>query len=133
MVAIGGSRLAKKGKDVAKESDIARAARLAAHLPEVEQADWYGTPGLKVAGKGFARVKEKTERTLVVMCPLELKEALMEAEPEVYYETAHYRGWPAMLIHMDAIDDVRLKDRLECAWREKAPKKLLRDREKTPT
>ncbi len=108
------------------ESDIDRAARLTRHLPEVEVATWYGTPALKVRGKGFARVKERTERTLVVLCPLDLKEALMEAEPDIYYETAHYRGWPAMLVHMDAIDDDRLKDRLECAWREKAPTKLVK-------
>lgn len=63
----------------------------------------------------------------MVLCPLELKEALMEAEPEIYYETAHYRGWPAMLVHMNVIDDERLQDRLECAWREKVPAKLVKE------
>ena len=104
------------------EREIERAARLAAHLGEVEISTWYGTPALKVAGKGFARLK--APGVLVVMCPLGLKEALIEAEPEIYYETDHYRGWPAMLVRMDAIDDERLADRLECAWREKAPKRL---------
>jgi hypothetical protein len=110
-------------KTMARESDIDRAARLTAHLPGVETDSWYGTPALKVAGKGIARAKAPGE--LMVLCPLGLKEALMEADPGLYYETAHYRGWPAMLVHMDAIDDDRLKDRLECAWREKAPKKLV--------
>jgi hypothetical protein len=109
------------------EDDITRAARLAGHLPGVEQAPWYGTPGLKVSGKGFARVEEAG--TLVALCPLELKEALMDAEPELFYETDHYRGWPAMLVHMNVIDDDRLRDRLECAWREKAPKRLLKELE----
>lgn len=111
---------------MAKESDIDRAARLARHLPQVEVSTWYGTPALKVAGKGFVRVKEPG--CLVVMCPLDLKEALIEAKPRLYYETAHYRGWPAMLVHMDVIDDERLKDRLECAWAEKAPAKLRKER-----
>jgi hypothetical protein len=115
---------------MAKESDIERAARLTKDLPEVEVSTWYGTPALKVAGKGFVRVKKPG--CLVVLCPLELKEALMEAEPEVYYETAHYGGWPAMLVRMDKIDDARLKDRLECAWREKAPKKLVKERDAKP-
>ena len=104
------------------ETDIERAARLAGHLPGVEVAPWYGTPGLKVGGKGFARVK--SAGCLMVLCPLELKEALMEAEPDLYFETPHYRGWPGMLVHLDAIDDGRLRDRLECAWRERAPRKL---------
>jgi hypothetical protein len=109
----------------AHESDIERAARLARHLPEVEVSTWYGTPALKVAGKGFVRVK--APGTLVVLCPLELKEALIEAEPKLYYETAHYGGWPAMLVHMDKIEDARLKDRLECAWRQAAPARMLKE------
>lgn len=105
------------------ESDIERAARVAAHLPGLEVSSWYGAPALKVRRNannavGFARVKEPG--VLVVMCPLELKEMLIAAEPDVYFETAHYSGWPAMLVRMDAIDDTRLADRLECAWREKA-------------
>jgi hypothetical protein len=109
------------------ESEIDRAMRLAAGLPEVEVSTWYGTPSLKVAGKGFVRVKEPG--VLVVMCPLGLKEALMEAEPSAYFETPHYSGWPAMLVRLEAVDDERLKDRIECAWREKAPKKLLKSTE----
>lgn len=101
-----------------------RAHRLAAHLPEVEAADWYGTSALKVRGKGFARMIEPN--VLVVMCPMGLKEALMDAEPETFFETPHYRGWPAMLVRLDGVDDARLRDRLECAWREKAPKALVK-------
>jgi hypothetical protein len=102
---------------------VQRAARVAAHLPEVEVSTWYGTSALKVAGKGFARMKAPA--VLMVLCPLDLKEALMEAEPDIYFETDHYRGWAGMLVRLDAIDDERLRDRLECAWREKAPKRLL--------
>ena len=105
------------------QADIARVARLASHLPGVELSRWYGTPALKVAGKGF--VRWKASGVLVVLCPLELKEVLLEAEPHLYYETDHYRGWPAMLVRLGAIDDERLADRIECAWREKAPKRLL--------
>jgi hypothetical protein len=108
------------------ESEIGRAARLAAELPEVELSTWYGTPSLRVRGKSFLRVKEPG--VLVVMCPLGLKEALMEAEPELYFETPHYSGWPAMLVRLDAIDDARLKDRIECAWAQKAPKRLAKAR-----
>lgn len=110
------------------ESDIERAYRLARHLPGVETSTWYGTPALKVRRTpanivGFARVKEAG--VLVVLCPLDLKEALMEAEPSAYFETDHYRGWAAMLVRMDAADDEALAARLECAWREKASAKMV--------
>lgn len=108
---------------MATETGIARVGRLAAQLPAVEVSTWYGTPALKVAGKGFARLREPG--VLVVMCPIELKEMLIEAEPDLYFETPHYQGRPAMLVRLAAIDDGRLSDRIECAWRQKAPRKLL--------
>jgi hypothetical protein len=112
-------------------SDLAfdRVIRLGAPLPEVEVADWYGTPGLKVRGKGFCRIKEKMEGVLVVMVPLGLKEALIEAEPDKYFETAHYAGHPAMLVRLDKVNDGELQTRLDCAWAEKAPARLIKTRE----
>lgn len=104
-----------------------RVARLAAHLPEVERSTSYGTPSLKVKGKSFVRIKEGMDGVLVVMIPLGLKEALIEAEPDKYFETPHYAGWPAMLVRLDALTDEELKTRLECAWAEKAPAKLKRE------
>lgn len=101
--------------------------RLAAHLPMVEPGTSYRTPSLKVKGKSFVRMKEKMEDVLVVMVPLGLKAALIEAEPEKYFETPHYTGWPAMLVHLDAVDGDDLSNRLECAWLEKAPKRLAAD------
>lgn len=101
-----------------------RVVRCAAHLPEVERSTSYGTASLKVKTKGFCRMKEKMAGVLVVMVPLGLKEALIEAEPGKYFETPHYAGWPAMLVRLDALSDDELTTRLECAWAEKAPPKL---------
>lgn len=110
------------------EGDLFRAfARLraaAAALPEVEEASWYGTPALKVRGKGFCRVKDAA--TVVVMVPLEEKEMLLEAAPDRYFETDHYKGWPAMLVRIDAVADEELAHRLRRAWLMKAPKALAK-------
>lgn len=107
---------------VADDPDIHRAFRLCDHLPGVEIASWYGTASLKVGGKGFARIK--SPGVLVVLLPLEIKELLMEQEPDIYFETDHYKGWPAFLIRLAAIDDEALRHRLEMAWLQKAPKQL---------
>jgi hypothetical protein len=103
---------------------FARVIRLAAHLPLVEPGTSYGTPALLVKGKAFVRVKERMDDVLVVMVPIGLKEALIEAEPEKYFETPHYAGWPAMLVRLGAVSDADLTARLDCAWLEKAPKRL---------
>jgi hypothetical protein len=107
------------------DPDFDRVVRCAAHLPSVERPTSYGTPSLKVKGKSFCRMKEKMESVLVVMVPLGLKEALIEAEPQRYFETPHYAGFPAMLVHLERVSDEELGTRLECTWMEKAPKKLI--------
>ncbi len=94
----------------------------AAGLPDVEESLWYGTPSLKVRGKSFCRLKDAD--ILVLLCPMEEKELLMEMEPEVFFETDHYKGWPAVLARLSGIDPGRLRHQLERAWRLKAPKRL---------
>jgi hypothetical protein len=101
----------------------ATAAAKSAGLPEVETGTSYGTPALKVRGKLFLRAKDAD--TLVVMCTLEEKELLMEAAPGIYFETDHYKGWPAVLVRASAISDAELAHRLARAWRLKAPKRLV--------
>ncbi len=103
---------------------IARVLRVGGHLPGLERGTSYGTPAAKVRGKGIARVKD--DETLVLMIGLADKELLMEAAPEIYFETDHYRGWPAVLVRMAAIDDDELAHRLEQAWRMKAPRLLVK-------
>lgn len=106
------------------DGPFARVVKLAetAGLPEVSRGTSYGTPALLVKGKSFARMKDA--ETLVVMCALEEKEMLLELDPALFFETDHYKGWPAMLVRLHAIDDASLTQRLVAAWREKAPRKL---------
>jgi hypothetical protein len=104
---------------------VAYAHRLIAHLPGVEIASSWGRPALKVNGKAFAGLS-RVPGALWVLCPLELKELLMEAEPGVFFETDHYKGWPAVLARVDGSSDEAIAARLESAWAGKAPKKLVK-------
>lgn len=105
--------------------DFKRVAKVAAatKLPGLEEGTSYGTPSMKVKGKFLLRVREPD--VLVLMCTLEEKELLIEANPAVYFETDHYKGWPAILIRLSKIGDAELKHRLAIAWRLQAPKKLI--------
>jgi hypothetical protein len=40
--------------------------RIALSLPETTEVTWYGTPGFKVRGKGFLRLRTEAEGGLVV-------------------------------------------------------------------
>jgi hypothetical protein len=46
----------------------------------------------------------------------------MEMSPDIYFETDHYVGWPAVLVRLSVIGDEELSLRLEDAWRFKAPR-----------
>ena len=101
---------------------FARLVAAAAGLAEIEQSLSYGTPALRVRKKLLCRVKDAD--TVVVMCPLEEKELLIEAAPEFYFETDHYRGWPAILVRVHLIPADELRRRLSRAWQMHAPKSL---------
>ncbi len=95
-------------------------------LPEIESATSYGTPALKLRSRTFVRLKDA--ETLVLLCPPEQKALLMEISPDIYFETDHYVGYPAVLVRLDVIGDEELSLRLEDAWRFRAPATLARQR-----
>ncbi|MFI5585015.1 MmcQ/YjbR family DNA-binding protein [Amycolatopsis sp. NPDC051758] len=98
--------------------------RLASELPEVEAATWYRTPALKVAGKGFARLRTEAEGGLVVMCGLDEKAALLDSGDAAFFTTPHYDGSGSIIVDLDRVDVDQLRELLEEAWRLKAPRRL---------
>lgn len=107
-----------------RETEIGRMLRLCAELklPEVTQSTSYGAPSIKVKTRNFASVRGPQE--MVLHCPIEHKELLMEMAPEIYWQTDHFKGWPGLLVRLEAIGDEELSLRLEDAWRFRAPKRL---------
>ena len=108
----------------AHQPAFARLVAAARDLPEVAEGTSYGTPSLTVRKKFLSRVKDAD--TVVLMCPLEEKELLIEAAPDIYFETAHYKGWPAILVRIANIGDAELRHRMRLAWLMQAPKALAK-------
>jgi hypothetical protein len=98
--------------------------KLALALPEVEEGTSYGTPAFKVRKKFLSRLKEDGE-TLVVRIYFDGRDILVAANPETFYITDHYRGYPAMLVRLATVDPDDLRELLEGAWRLVAPKRLV--------
>jgi len=93
-------------------------------LPEVEESTWYRTPSLKVACRGFARLRSEAEGGLVLMCGLGEKEAILASNDPAYYTTSHYDGYGAILVDLERVDPDQLAELIEESWRLKAPAKL---------
>jgi len=94
-------------------------------MPEVEEGTWYGTRALKVAGKGFCRMREDPETLVVPVDGLDGKEALLQGSPETFTTIPHYDGHAMVLVRLEVVDPAELAELLEDAWRLKAPKRLL--------
>ena len=94
---------------------------IAGRLPEVEVSTSYGTPALKVKGKGFARLRTEAEGGLVLMCRLDEKEALLASGDPAFYTTPHYDGYGAILVDLERVERDQLEELVEEAWRERAP------------
>jgi hypothetical protein len=93
--------------------------------PGVEVSESWGTPSLKVKGKMLARIREPG--VLVLMCNLEAKEMLLMVAPHIYFELPHYKGYPAILAHLDIIESDEIAEMIEEYWRKIAPKKMVAD------
>ena len=100
--------------------------RLALALPDVEEGTSYGTPSWRVRGKFFARLRDE-ETVGVVKVEKGEKQLLMEAEPDVFFETPHYTGYGYFLVRLEAIGDDELAEVVEDAWRLAAPKLLVKE------
>jgi hypothetical protein len=100
---------------------------IASKLPEVEESTSYGTPALKVKGKGFARLRTEAEGGLVLLCPLEEKEALLASGDPAFYTTPHYDGYGAILVDLERVDPAELRELIIEAWRRKAPARLRKE------
>jgi hypothetical protein len=98
--------------------------RLALALPGVEEGPCYGTPGFRVRKKFMARMWEDGE-VLVVKCGDDERDRCLKADPETFFLTDHYRGYPTVLVHLSKVSIADLRRLLEIAWRRNAGKRLI--------
>ncbi len=93
-------------------------------LPEVEDSTSYGTPALKVRGKLFARLHQDRD-CFVLRAGVLDRHILIQAQPNVFFITEHYRNYPWILVRLSSVPRSALPELLERAWRLVAPKTLL--------
>jgi hypothetical protein len=112
--------------------------RIALALPETTEETSFGSIAWKVKKKGFVweRPLRKTDiaalgdraptgAILGVMTDgLEMKEALLIRNPDVYFTTPHFDGYAAVLVRLGKIRIGELKDLILEAWLARAPEKL---------
>jgi hypothetical protein len=56
-----------------------------------------------------------------------VKFALIADEPDVYFTTPHFDGYPAVLVKLAEIDKLGLRELIVEAWLTQAPKRLVQE------
>ncbi len=104
--------------------DDVRAIALA--LPGAyEQASFGGRPSFRTKPRMFCWIREDPEALMVFVESLEEKEALLAADPDVFFTTPHYDGSATVLVNLDHVDADEARELITDSWRLRAPKGLV--------
>jgi len=111
--------------------------RIALSLPETSEAEGRFAFSVLSRGKqkGFAwvwaeRVHPKKARVpnpavLAVRVGDEIeKDILLRSDEDKFFTEPHYKGFPAVLVRLAAIDAGELEELITNAWRDQAPREL---------
>jgi hypothetical protein len=112
-------------------------ARIFAALPEVED-DAKRDRWWRVRGKSIAHERPLRRSDLehlgeaapdgpilgVHVADESEKRALLAEDPDVFFTTPHFDGYPMVLVQLDAIAVARLQELLTEAWLARAPKRM---------
>jgi hypothetical protein len=94
-------------------------------LPGVEVGTSFGTPALRVRGKGMCRLRSEPRALVLRVADLGEREALLQGQPDAFFTIPHYDGHPYVLVRLEAVDPGELAELLEEAWRIRAPKRVV--------
>jgi hypothetical protein len=61
-----------------------------------------------------------------------IKEGLVADDPDVYFTTPHFDGYPAVLVRLEKIPVDELRELIVEAWLDRAPKRLARQFQDQP-
>jgi hypothetical protein len=114
-------------------ADAEDVRRLALALPDVVEIASEGFD-FRVANKGFIwsyperapggpRVIRTDVAVLYVGDEAE-KQALLHGEPELFFTTPSYDGWPLVMLRLAQIDPARLDELVTDAWRMRSPTEI---------
>lgn len=105
--------------------------RLALSFPEAVEAQHMDHPDFRVAGKIFATLAYPDKTYGMVKLPLLDQDKFVEEWPEVFTPVPGYWGKTgATHVHLKKATKEALKTAMAVAWRNAAPKNLVKDSER---
>src|SRR5262252_2674334 len=96
-------------------------------FPMAERGMSYRQPSYLVNGKFFTRLRREDASMVLLEVSFDEREMLMEAEPETFHFTPHYKDYPSVLARIATLHPGSFRSFLERRWRKIAPKKLVKE------
>ncbi|MAN75980.1 hypothetical protein OF122_04695 [Pelagibacterium flavum] len=94
---------------------------IASSFPGAVRSTTHGTPSIKLGTKFLLR--EREPGILALQRPsIGERDMLIEADPDLFFITDHYRDYRYVLIRMDRLTPEHFRALFETIWREKATK-----------
>ena len=99
-------------------------AAFALTLPGTVLSTYYGDPAVKVAANGRPFVNPSREDdSFVLHIDRGTTQMLIETDPDSFWQTPHYEGWPGLLVRYFSADSERVTEMIERARDQTAAKK----------
>lgn len=89
-------------------------------LPDVVESTSYGKPAIKLNRRMLAATTAPDAGSFVLHVAVEEKEVLIDTDPDTFWQTDHYRGWPAMLVRYGTSTRERIAILIARAWWDRA-------------
>lgn len=102
--------------------DYQEVTRFAANLPGAEHSTHYGAPAVKANGNAFV-APGREEGSFCLLIDRDTVDMLKETDPDTYWQTPHYEGWPSVLVRYDSADPERIFAMIERAYEQALAKK----------
>ncbi|OYY90342.1 MAG: hypothetical protein B7Y45_08060 [Sphingomonas sp. 28-66-16] len=92
-------------------------------LPDTQLGVHYGKPAIKIVSNGRAFVSGSREAgSFVLQIDHDTKALLLETDPDSFWQTPHYHGWPGLLVRYGSVDPDRVRAMIERARDQAAAK-----------
>ena len=118
---------------MADAEDVRGIALALPHVVEIESEGF----DFRVSDKGFVwsypervpgqRRVIRTDIAVLFVGDEAEKQALVLGEPELFFTTTGYDGWPLVMLRLDQVKLRRLRELVTDAWRMRAPDDLVAD------
>ena len=99
---------------------------IALSFPGCTEGMSYGRPSFLVNKKFFTRLRREDDSLVLLEVSFDEREMLIEAEPQTFHFTAHYKDYPAVLARLETLHPDALRGFVERRWRKISLKSVVK-------